>query len=430
MNQRLFIALLFYMLEILLAMCMIGHHFKKREKLVGRGGISIGGLLICCAMLSYTPLLGAQVWMMVLVYVTAFFIAVLAAYSWVKEPFWNVLFCGVAAYAMQNMRSKICTIITNFIWEEGRWPAFWMECIYWILAAAVLFALVYRFLIRKDAYEWEEEINKKHALGLCAVTLIIVVILSSISDVYFAESRHLAMVSYLYSIIACIFILLVHSGLLSMITMNHELKIVHELWEKDRSQYEMSKANVEIINEKCHDLKYQIRALRCSDEKVTREALKEIEDVIQIYDASIKTGNDSLDVILTEKTLYCQKNGIRMTYMVDGEKLNFMSASDLCILFGNALDNAIEAVMKLENVDKRVISIVVTQKQEFVLLQVENYYDGVIRMDNGIPVTTKGDMEYHGFGVKSIRMIAEKYEGLVSILTTEDTYRLSISWPV
>ena len=79
-----------------------------------------------------------------------------------------------------------------------------------------------------------------------------------------------------------------------------------------------------------------------------------MEKEIKIYEAQNKTGNKVLDAVLTSKSLYCQNNGIGLTCVADGSALNFMEDMDISALFGNILDNAIEASMMLDQ-EKRFI---------------------------------------------------------------------------
>ena len=107
-----------------------------------------------------------------------------------------------------------------------------------------------------------------------------------------------------------------------------------------------------------------------------------------------------------------------------------MKSSDVYSLFGNALDNAIEAVIKLQDKEKRVIGLKVRSAGELISVTLKNFYEGELLLDEeGFPDTTKEDKDYHGYGMKSIRMIVEKYDGDVSILTKEGVFYLNILLP-
>ena len=156
--------------------------------------------------------------------------------------------------------------------------------------------------------------------------------------------------------------------------------------------------------------------------------LDEIEQAVMIYDCVFKTGNDALDILLTEKSLYCGKYGIRLLCMADGEKLSFMASSDIYSLFGNALDNAIEA-LEHSDPDKRDIVLTVRACDGMVSVCVENYCAVAPDMSEGLPLTSKGDKNSHGFGMKSMRYIAEKYGGRLVADVRDSKFVLAVIFP-
>ena len=157
--------------------------------------------------------------------------------------------------------------------------------------------------------------------------------------------------------------------------------------------------------------------------------VKEIEDVISIYDSTVKTGNEALDIILTEKSLYCSKHDIKLCCIIDGEKLSFMKSADLYALFGNVIDNAIEAVERLDS-GKRTISLSVKQINSFLTVNIHNWYEKEISFIDNLPKTTKSDTSMHGYGMKSVQMICRNYGGEMSINTENKVFNLNIVFPL
>lgn len=145
-----------------------------------------------------------------------------------------------------------------------------------------------------------------------------------------------------------------------------------------------SKATIELINIKCHDLKKQI-ALLGDRNHITKEEIDELNRAISIYDASVKTGNEALDVLLAEKTLFCENQGIQFNCIADGACLRFMRSSDIYSLFGNAIDNAVEAVIKIKEDNLRCIGISIKESKGMVSAHFENYYTGDLDFDEGLP---------------------------------------------
>ena len=198
------------------------------------------------------------------------------------------------------------------------------------------------------------------------------------------------------------------------------------LLHQSEEQYKQSNENIKLLNLKCHDLKHQVREYT-EKRSIDSQYIDDLVSLINIYDSSVKTGNEALDLILTEKSLLCHKNQINITCLADCSKLGFVSNSDLYSLFGNIIDNAIEAVTKLTDPHKREINLVVKNVNNFVSIDIENYYQGKIELDSdGLPKTTKDNENYHGFGLKSVLMIVNKYNGDLHINVDNSIFSLSI----
>ncbi len=189
---------------------------------------------------------------------------------------------------------------------------------------------------------------------------------------------------------------------------------INQLFRRQYEQYKLSVENSEMLRKEMHDLKHYLIALKneTSPEK-KQEYLDELEQEIAIQESFQNTGNQVLDVILTNKSLQCRKSGITFKAMADGNILTFMHVKDICALFGNLLDNAIEATQQIASPDNKLITLSVKQKNNFVVVECVNCCDQqvIIQEKNDLPKTTKDDKKNHGFGLKSIRQIAEKYNG-------------------
>ena len=106
-----------------------------------------------------------------------------------------------------------------------------------------------------------------------------------------------------------------------------------------------------------------------------------------------------------------------------------MSVSDICSLFGNALENAIRAVEILEDPEERIISLKVQEKNGMLLIRADNSFRGNLVFDGDLPQTTKKKDGYHGYGLKSIQMVAKKYAGVMRIQTDEQ-FALTVMIPI
>lgn len=214
-------------------------------------------------------------------------------------------------------------------------------------------------------------------------------------------------------------------------SMQLEIDTLQNLLRMQYQNYKVSEDSVAMVNQKYHDLKHQIEFLK---EEITQEEkvsyLNQMEEEIKSYEAQNKTGNNILDTILTAKSFQCQNLGIKMTCVADGTLLSSMNPMDINALFGNALENAIECVKKIREQDERLIQVTVARQKEFLLICISNSCKEQLKFRQGLPVTNKKDKRYHGFGVKSIQSIADKYDGSMTIHLENEWFELRILIPI
>lgn len=210
-----------------------------------------------------------------------------------------------------------------------------------------------------------------------------------------------------------------------------ELEAMQNIFKNQYLQYQQSKESIDIINRKYHDFKHQIAALRAETDEERRNAfLDEMEQDIKNYEAQNKTGNQVLDTLLTSKSLYCARKHIGLTSVVDGKLVDFIYTMDLCSIFGNALDNAIECELKIEDPAKRLIHLSVSAQKGFALIRVENYCEEELVFKNNLPITSKSDKTMHGYGMKSMRYAAQKYGGTLTASQSNNWFELKILIPI
>ena len=163
----------------------------------------------------------------------------------------------------------------------------------------------------------------------------------------------------------------------------------------------------------------------------------EIEDYVQKMDETMQeleykyvTGNAVTDVIINDKCRRAEKAGIQFDadFWYGGE----IPVFDLGIILNNLLDNAIEACEKLES-GKGFIRITLKRKKQFLLLEVENSFDGdiPIRKGSSFPATTKQSVlpdivTEHGIGLENVRDVAGRYFGGVNIKVKGDIFHVTV----
>ena len=209
--------------------------------------------------------------------------------------------------------------------------------------------------------------------------------------------------------------------------LENEISAINQAMHYQYQQYHRDRQNNTLIDQKVHDLKHQLQLIQQEphDIQIKQKVLKDIEALIFQYDAAIASGNPVLDTVLTQKNLTCLQNSIAFSCMADGKSLDFMDALDLYSLFGNALDNAIESVSKLKG-HQRMINLRIYTKDDFIVITLENPYDGSLEYEDGFPKTTKKDTQYHGYGIKSMSYLVDKYQGHLSINDEAGWFKVKI----
>ena len=119
-----------------------------------------------------------------------------------------------------------------------------------------------------------------------------------------------------------------------------------------------------------------------------------------------------------------------MTVFADAHDADFLDVMDLCSIFGNAIDNAIEYEQRVEDKSCRLIKVTVRTQNQFLLIQIQNYCTEAIQMKNGTIATSKRDKQIHGYGIKSIRRAVEKYDGSLTLEQDDDWFILTALIPI
>lgn len=334
-----------------------------------------------------------------------YFSAVLIFYSCVKGKGFGLWYCGVWGTMTFLLVLETSYVLSSpLLGDLGNW------------LLKILFSVAVNVAIGLTLARWMPEKGQYQIGPRQMVSAWVFCIMSENLFIYAKVDPGAALFNIVLQFY-CITLLYLQSALFKKSSMRKELETIQLLWHQQKGQYQLSKETIELINHKCHDLKHQVQAIRAvKDEKERETYLEKIEKSVQIYSAIVRTGNEILDTILTEKSLICENSGIHINCVADGSLLAFMNPVDLYTLFGNALDNAIEAVRKLESKEKRVIDIMLYERQSFLMLQIVNPMCGEVKFEDGLPLTTKAKNGYHGYGMKSMLHTIQKYEGH---LTTE-----------
>lgn len=356
----------------------------------------------------------------------AFYIVICIFFVWcnLEGSFLQAVYCAICGSGMQHIAFDFYLIYEIV---GGR------NLIVFVLVYIAIYLLFYNYFAKKLPERGEFAASKQSLLPIATIILLVWIlsILENSALAGFEAGLWHRVIYRIIDAICCVYVLWVQINQKERISLQKELDGINSAWRQQKKQYEVTEDTIESINRKCHDLKHQISALRqITNEQEKVEFINELEQDIMIYDTALNTGNKALDIVLMEKGLFCKNHDIQWSCMADGSKLDFMKLEDIYAIFGNALDNAIEAVLELEDAGKRIISAKIITQNDLFMIQIQNYFDKKLHFENGIPLTTKKNKRDHGFGLKSIQYTAEKYNGIITVQTENQIFMLQVLIPI
>lgn len=419
-------AQLVFSLQLLGAGFLYGIHLPRRTHFICRAAAGIALYLLLAALVPNPTFLGIYFFPPLIIFI----LLVLLAHALLSVTWKMNLFMMVAAFASQHMATALNDVIHScFPFEPG---GLWWCATCW-LSFAIVFILCYILFVRRTKKLIAEYMQSYKLIAIALIILAFVYVLR-ILCVEQLEALPIGNIlkigGHLYSVLGSF------TSLWVLFSVNHEDKLaaenrmIEQLLREREAQQRFSSETIELVNIKCHDMKQQLALLHSSpDGTGTYEVLESMEQTVAAYDRIARSDNPALDAILTEKGLYCGSHSISLNYMADGKALSFLTSSDICAMFGNILENAIEAVQD-EQPEKRIISLQVFSRRGYTCIHEENYCARPPELQNGIPVTSKRDKEYHGFGMKSIQYIVRKYDGNMAVSTPPNLFCIDILLPM
>lgn len=339
------------------------------------------------------------------------------------------------AFMLSELIASTAWLIYCLLFLESGTTAIWIESLFNLALYAGIGAFIY-YVERKGeigevlaSFTWKDTLT----------SILVVILTFAMSNIGFLLSE----TTYNLGNSLAVFVLRTFvniTGLLLLYIQQYlrkdqfqrtEVDNIRHLFNSQYRQYKSFAESTAYINRKSHDLKHQMSVILSESDTDKRERyLTNLKSSIENLEAKIETGNAVLDTFLTQKNQYCITNDINFTCIANGELLNHLQVTDLVSLLGNALDNAIEHVETYDDPERRLITLKLTSKANMVVLRIDNYLMDAIEDFEDLPETSKQDKIYHGYGLKSIRYIANRYGGHMNISTDDHWFSLQVVFPM
>lgn len=364
------------------------------------------------------------------IYLLAYLITLIVSIQ--QIPFNLTIIC---IFLLSDMSSDTIFVIDELI----SFLSFFVQ----IILTLFSYYIFYLLIIKKRKINLRALIKNKQGIYVGLILLFSNFFLFQIAMVvlekYLLENNSymLLVFPFMYglSTITCLFAIFYLVNLSKKEEAEIDIKIMEQAIKKMGNEYANFKENINIINKKCHDMKYLIASIKDHQNDIFnsdsgKKYINELDKAIDFYGDTPKTKNAILDSILRENILLCREKHIDFTCFANGENLSFIEDTDLYVLFGNALSNAIEANEKVNEKERFIIFNISTVMNGWISIKIENCFNGQLLKNNNDIDSTKSDKLNHGFGLKSIKYIVEKYNGGLEIKNQDNIFSLNIIIPI
>lgn len=323
-------------------------------------------------------------------------------------------------------------IFANWVYQNEQFvsidgQAFTRWEIYAVCFIARSFILGVTYLLLKN-FKYKIQLKDCIILTFAFLIAFVIIIFSGFNVLNLARTADLIM--YVSSgVLAAIFIMIFmySKNMLALREQAQMDKIQIIQLQQQFAYYREKLKNEERIRSVYHDMKNHLLVFESSqDTQATKQMAKQLRSQIVDYEDYIHTGNDFLDIILKDKKEKAREKNIDISISVDFSGIDFMEPLDISTIFGNGLDNAIEACEKLSE-NKRLITVKALRNRDMLLIIVQNNADFDASADGG---TTKKDTFMHGFGVPNIKKAVSKYDGQCITKVEDSTFTLKIMIPI
>lgn len=202
---------------------------------------------------------------------------------------------------------------------------------------------------------------------------------------------------------------------------DQQLSMQSNYYHRIETQYDNSRRLI-------HDMKNHMQTLEeLYSSGSGLEAKHYAQTILESMDAfsgRFKCKNRILTIIINDKILKCDEQGIEINTQVEDIDFDFIEPFDMTTIFSNLLDNAIEACLKVP-IEKRKIDLRVYQFNEFITISVRNTYNGKLVWDKDSLASTKGG-KHMGLGLKNVKSAVEKYEGTMQRKSDDEHFEVKI----
>lgn len=366
-------------------------------------------------------------------------------------------FLGVIFFCIRNLSALIMRSISYFldkhleqkavfaenyenVFRNAAWNYVFVVVLQLILFSIMLYAVA-RLLMKKTM--------KLHIKELCYLLLIPItgiLFVNIIFNILLIVNENLVFQLYeqfpvflgIVPVVAALF----YAGILITIVSYQKMIGLQEEKEKyfvEQQQVHAIQERMEEVEQFYHgirQMKHEMKSHMTNIKGLVRNGsygdieqyIDHMDESMNVFEITIKTGNTVTDVIVNDKQKAAEKQGIQFQSEFSYPKSDGYNAYDIGVIINNLLQNALEACEKMAE-GKRYIYLSGRQKKKFYMINVKNSFEGEVIFDTktNLPLSTKGkDIALHGIGLSNVKREADKYMGDVDIRARKNEFSVAV----
>lgn len=219
------------------------------------------------------------------------------------------------------------------------------------------------------------------------------------------------------------------SGTVDKMRMREEISTAEKLLELQKNQYASWVTQSEAVRRARHDLKYHIAMIQTFLDKDDKDGLREhvnnFQRTLPETAPMMLCKNIDVNAILLHYYDRARKENIRLEMHANVEENISINSQDLAVVFGNCLENAFEACGRMDPAAERTVSLMAKPVGMGLAIIIDNTFDGKAVKENDVFLSSKRNKQA-GIGMASVRLIVQKYAGIVSFETAGSIFMTSI----
>ena len=369
----------------------------------------------------------------------ALFLGIVLLYCFLlfEDKFIKKVLYSLLIYVLGMMSEFVVGLILSYSYDVKLDAA--LSNTYFYLQGIIISKLLLFFIFRiVGLFEY----NNKIELNIKSLISVFTIPLSSIISIYyFALIAYKSDTILSTSVMLAVTALIIISNIATFYLLERQIKLqssedmlrnLEKHYRLQTEYYTELKQNMLISDKTAHDIKNFVAAVTAYiDSGKIDLAAEKLEEFVGKMPAikRMDTGNDAVNALIQSKlaVINAEIPDNHLSVLLP-EKLK-TDEMDLCILIGNALDNAIEACKKIEDVAARTLNVKIFPANDQISMLFENTKTGDTPKVGGRFKTSKAAAHMHGFGIENMKNICSKYGGKIDFAQTDKRFFVSVLLP-